>query len=188
MEKPVRIRMAREEDASSLLGIYAPYVTETAITFEYEVPTVAEFSRRITGTLSRYPYLVAESGETALGYAYAAPFKERAAYGWAVETTIYLRQDCRGAGLGRTLYLQLEELLRRQNILNANACIAYPNPDSIGFHERLGYRTVGHFTRCGYKLGRWYDMIWMEKLLADHPNTPKPVIPIQEVRFEPVEL
>ena len=185
---PVTIHMAREDDVPALLAIYAPYVTDTAITFEYEAPDAAEFTRRMRRILARYPYLAAESEKGVLGYAYAAPFKERAAYDWAVETTIYLRRDCRGMGVGRRLYQQLEELLKRQHITNANACIAYPNPGSILFHERMGYREVGHFTRCGYKLGRWYDMIWMEKLLSDHPADPKPVVPARELAFEPVRF
>ena len=90
--------------------------------------------------------------------------------------------------MGRRLYRQLEELLRHQHITNANACIAYPNPGSILFHERMGYREVGHFTRCGYKLGRWYDMIWMEKLLSDHPADPEPVVPVRELALEPVRF
>lgn len=180
------IRMARESDAPALLAIYAPYVTDTGITFEYEVPSAEEFAGRIRRILTRYPYLVAESGGEPLGYAYASAFKERAAYDWSVETSIYLRQDRRGLGIGRQLYLQLEALLRRQHITNANACIAYPHPESIAFHERLGYRTVAHFTRCGYKLGVWYDMVWMEKLLSPHPAVPEPVVAAASLDFSPV--
>ena len=149
----ITIRVATPDDAAVLLELYAPYVRETAISFETVVPSEDEFRRRIIHTLQRYPYLVAECDGKPLGYAYASAFKERAAYDWAVETSIYLRQDRRGLGIGRQLYLQLEALLRRQHITNANACIAYPHPESIAFHERLGYRTVAHFTRCGYKLG-----------------------------------
>jgi len=189
MEKTERVRMAVPEDAEALLEIYRPYVLRTAVSFEYEVPTVEEFRRRIAGTLERYPYLVAlEDGEPA-GYAYAAPFKERAAYDWSVETTIYIRRERRGRGHGRRLYSALEELLRRQNILNANACIAYAQEedpyltnDSMEFHAHMGYRIVGRFQKCGWKLGRWYDMIWMEKLLGEH-GAPRPVIPVKELGY-----
>ena len=183
------IRPARPEDAPALLAIYAPYVRETAVTFEYEVPSLDEFTRRIEHTLQRYPYLIAQSGSEVLGYAYAGPFKERAAYDWSVETTIYLRQDQRGRGLGWALYQALERCLAAQHIQNLNACIADPAQEgdpyltgaSAAFHARLGYQLVGRFHKCGYKFGRWYDMIWMEKLLGVHPEDPQPVIPFPEL-------
>ena len=178
----MNIRMAREEDAGALLQIYAPYVTDTAVTFEYAVPTEEEFKGRIAQILRRYPYLVAEEGGVILGYAYASPFNRRAAYDWSVETSIYVERETRGKGVGKALYSELEEVLKGQGILNLNACISYPNPGSIGFHEKLGYHKAGHFTKCGYKLGRWYDMIWMEKMIGEHRGEPSPVLPASEVR------
>ena len=162
---------------------------ETAVTFEYEVPSLDEFTRRIEHTLQRYPYLIAQSGSEVLGYAYAGPFKERAAYDWSVETTIYLRQDQRGRGLGRALYQALERCLTAQHIQNLNACIADPAQEmdpyltgaSAAFHARRGYQLVGRFHKCGYKFGRWYDMVWMEKLLGAHPEGPHPVIPFPDL-------
>ena len=181
--------MATEADAEEILKIYAPYVTDTAITFEYEIPTVAEFSQRIKDTLQKYPYIVAIVENHIVGYAYASAFKKRAAYDWAVETTVYIKQDLRGMGLGKKLYLALEDILKRQNIINLNACIAYTSGEdrhldntSTAFHEHLGYKNVAHFTKCGYKFGTWYDMIWMEKMLGEHPDTPNPVIPITEIQ------
>ena len=174
----VTIRMAEEADAAALLSIYAPYVEKTAITFEYEVPTVQEFKNRITSTLKRYPYLAAIRDGRIIGYAYASQFKERAAYDWAVETSVYVSGDARRTGAGSLLYEALENYLRRQNVINVNACIAYPNPGSITFHEKYGYHTVGHFTKCGYKLGQWWDMVWMEKMLGSHPEQPEPFIPV----------
>lgn len=181
MEEEIMIRMATVFDAPKLLEIYAPYVRETAITFEYTVPTVHEFETRIAKILTRYPYLVAIKEGEIIGYAYVSSFKERAAYDWAVETTVYIKQNQRGSGIGKLLYLKLEELVKKQNVINMNACIAYPNPDSIGFHEHLGYKMVAHFTKCGYKLNRWYDMIWMEKILEEHPAEPKEFIPITKL-------
>lgn len=175
-EQPI-LRSARLEDAPALLEIYAPYVRDTAVSFEYQVPSREEFAGRMAAILEKYPYLVAEVAGEILGYAYAAPFKGRAAYDWAVETTIYIRRDAHGRGLGRALYQALEDVLRRQHITNLNACITFPNPDSIAFHQRMGYRTVAHFTDCGFKQGQWYDMVWMEKIIADHPVPPQPVIP-----------
>ena len=170
----VTIRPAAPEDAPALLAIYAPYVRETAVTFEYEVPTPEEFAGRIHRTLERYPYLTAQSGGEVLGYACAGPFKERAAYDWSVETTIYLRQDQRGRGLGRALYQALERCLAAQHIQNLNACIADPAQEgdpyltgaSAAFHAGLGYQLAGRFHKCGYKFGRWYDVTWLEKSLC----------------------
>lgn len=179
--KDISIRIAEEKDTEELLSIYAHYVENTGITFEYEVPTAGEFTSRISRTLFKYPYLVAVSGRQILGYAYASSFKDRAAYAWSVETSIYIREGCHGRGAGTLLYKSLEDILSRQNILNLNACIAYPNPKSIAFHENLGYKTVAHFTKCGYKAGRWYDMIWMEKMLGGHPDTPLPFIPFPKL-------
>lgn len=178
MINDLHIRMAEPDDAENLLEIYAPYVKNTCITFEYEVPSAREFTGRITKTLNKFPYLVAELSGEIIGYAYASPFKGRPAYDWAVETTVYLKENIRGKGIGRQLYTALEDILKKQNITNANACITYPNPESIGFHEKMGYRTVGHFTKCGYKDGQWLDVVWMEKFLQKHPEKPAAVIPV----------
>lgn len=188
METEIIMRMATKEDAEEILKIYAPYVTDTAITFEYDVPSVKEFAERINYIVKKYPYIVAIENNRIIGYAYASAFKERAAYDWAVETTVYLRQDCRGKGVGKKLYLALEEILRKQNILNVNACIASTPTDdvyltnaSIYFHNQLGYKKVGHFTKCGYKFETWYDMVWMEKMIGEHSFNPKSVIPITDL-------
>ncbi len=185
-----QIRMATELDAEEILKIYAPYVTDTAITFEYEIPSIDDFSQRIRNTLQMYPYIVALEEGHIVGYAYASAFRERAAYSWTAETTVYLKQDCRGKGLGKKLYNTLENILRRQNIINLNACIAYTSRQdihldntSMAFHEHLGYTKIAHFTKCGYKFGAWYDIIWMEKVLGDHPDTPDPIIPISRIEF-----
>ena len=171
----IHIRTASPDDAAALLAIYAPYVRETAITFEYEVPSTEEFTRRITHTLEKYPYLVAEKDHTLLGYAYAGSFHERAAYDWAVETSIYVDQNKKRMGIGKKLHEALEEELRNRGFLNMNACIAYPAQEdeyltrnSVEFHAHLGYRMVGQFHQCGYKFHRWYDMVWMEKLIGEH--------------------
>ena len=173
----VKIREATTDDAARLLEIYAYYVERTAITFEYDVPSLEEFKGRIAGIKKRYPYLVIEKDGVIQGYAYAGVFKDRAAYDWSCEMTIYLDRGARGEGLGRRLYEALEEALRRQGILNLYACIGCPDvPDeyldynSAQFHAHLGYTTVGTFHQCGYKFGRWYSMIWMEKMIGDHKS------------------
>lgn len=186
----MRIEKVTPADAVALLEIYAPYVEHTAITFEYEVPSLEEFRQRIETISARYPYLkaVGEDG-TVLGYAYATAFKGRAAYDWSVETTVYVRRDVHRQGAGKALYLALEKSLKGMGICNLNACIAYTDTpdahltnDSMHFHEHLGYRLVGTFHHCAYKFGTWYHMIWMEKAVADH------TVPQPPVRFGQWEI
>ena len=188
MDSKIQIRVAMPQDAGALLNIYAYYVENTAITFEYEVPSVQEFVDRICRTLVKYPYLIAEIEGEAVGYAYAGNFKERAAYDWSVETSIYVHKDKRGMGIGKRLYEALENILRFQNILNLNACIACPakedeylTKDSVLFHEKFGYSMVGKFHACGYKFNRWYDMVWMEKMIGEHLEKQPPIVPISEI-------
>jgi phosphinothricin acetyltransferase len=185
----INIRVASEQDAEELLEIYAPYVKNTAITFEYELPTVEEFKKRINSILIRYPYLVAESDGEIVGYAYANMFHERKAYDWAVETSIYVKKNKKRAGIGNILYNALEECLKKQNILNVNACIAYTpvedvhlSNDSMKFHKKMGYRVVGEFYKCGYKFNHWYNMIWMEKHIGNHSCNPEKVRWFEEIR------
>ena len=185
----MRIRIATEADAGRLLEIYAPYVMETAITFEYEVPSREEFAARIRKVLERYPYLVAERDGVIVGYAYASPFHSRAAYSWGVETSIYVDKSCKRAGVGGKLHEALETILRKQGILNMNACIAYPEEedeyltgDSVRFHDHLGYRMIGGFKKCGYKFKRWYNMVWMEKHIGEHLDNQPDVKCFDQVR------
>ena len=179
----IEIRYAKLEDAARLVEIYCYYVEKTAITFEYEVPTVEEFQQRMIHVMEKYPYLVAKVDDQIVGYAYAGAFHARPAYDWAVETSIYVSELQKGEGIGKALYKALEEQLSRQHILNLNACIAYPetedehlNKDSVRFHTHLGYRMVGEFYQCGYKFDRWYNMVWMEKHIGAHPSNPAKVI------------
>lgn len=167
------IRKATADDTEALLAIYAPYVEQTAITFEYDVPTVDDFRSRILAISSRYPYLVAEQDGKVIGYAYAHEFQERAAYQWSVESSIYLDMNERHHGVGRKLYAELEQQLRQQGIRNMCACITYMDEpdeylplDSIHFHETMGFTRCAHFHKIGLKFNRWYDMIWMEKQIG----------------------
>ena len=164
----VTIREATQQDAPALLGIYAYYVENTAVTFDCEVPSEADFRGRIANTLRHYPYLVLEEGGIIRGYAYAGPFVGRAAYGHSCEVTIYLDHGSRGRGFGRKLYEALERELRKRDIRNLYACIGDPDVEdeylthaSERFHQRLGYVRAGTFHKCGYKFGRWYNMIWV---------------------------
>lgn len=195
MEKEeIQIRKASVSDAEELLGVYVPYVEKTAISFEWDVPSVSEFRRRIENTLKKYPYLVAEKDGEILGYAYTGAFVGRAAYDWAAEVSIYVKEDKRKTGVGRRLYQALEAVSQAQNILNLNACIGYPDEDdehltknSVQFHGHLGYEMVGKFHKCGYKFGRWYHMVWMEKIIGTHEDVPAPVIPFSQIGEETLE-
>jgi Sortase and related acyltransferases len=179
-----RIRTASPDDAAEILKIYAPYVEETAITFEYDVPSVSEFRGRIENTLRKYPYLLAESEGEIIGYAYTGAFVGRQAYDWSAETTVYVQKDRKKTGVGGCLYRALESVSAAQNILNLNACIGCPEVEdeyltknSVEFHAHFGYSVIGEFHKCGYKFGRWYNMVWMEKMIGEHKADPQPVIP-----------
>ena len=187
-ENETCIRSAMLEDAEEILRIYSYYINNTAITFEYEVPGITEFRSRIVKTQQKYPYIVAVNDGEIVGYAYTGSFVGRSAYDWSAETTIYIKTDKRKIGFGKLLYCKMENISRLQNILNLNACIGYPEvpdeyltKDSMEFHRRMGYTKIGEFHKCGYKFGRWYDMIWMEKFIGEHIENPKPVIPFSEL-------
>lgn len=169
------IRDAKVTDAKAIQTIYTPYVETTAITFEYNVPSEEEFCRRIDTVQQKYPWIVAMVNGKVVGYAYASAFKPRDAYQWAIETSIYVDNNNKRSGIGRQLHEALEQRLKMQGILNMNACISFIDPedeyltqDSVRFHERLGYQKVAHFHQCGKKFNRWYDMIWMEKMIGEH--------------------
>ena len=181
----MEIRLACAEDAEELLAIYAPYVKNTAVTFEYDVPDAGEFRSRIAETLKRYPYLVAEEKGKILGYAYAGAFRKRAAYQYSAEMSIYLEEHCRGRGTGRLLYRELEKRLFRQNVRMVYAGVttsdrkedAYVTDASVRFHEKMGYTKIGEYHSCGYKFGQWYNVSWFEKALTPAQAGPAPFIP-----------
>ncbi|MCD7771371.1 MAG: N-acetyltransferase family protein [Oscillospiraceae bacterium] len=174
------IRDARFEDAERLVEIYSYYVENTAITFEYETPSLSGFQSRMEHTMEKYPYIVIENDGKVEGYAYAGPFAGgRAAYDWSCELTVYLDHEAQKCGYGRKIYTALEEKLKRMGIQNLYACIACTNAEdeylsnnSAEFHAHLGFKEVGRFRKCGYKFGRWYDMIWMEKIIGEHEEKP----------------
>ncbi len=245
----IKLRLATPQDAEALLEIYAPYVKQTAISFEYDVPGTAEFAEHIEQTLQRYPYLLAYASDEAtfanderdknfkisasaagagseilpadeardctsaakqngvnlivatkqsgvnlkpgqiLGYAYASAFKERAAYDWSAECSVYVSQNAHAFGIGRLLYEALQRALGAQNIVDMNACIAcgddeYLNDASVRFHERMGFRFVGKFERCAYKFGCWYDMAWMQKPIGEHLQNQPAMKPFARFRDE----
>ena len=184
----ITIRTASVKDAPELLEIYAYYVENTAITFEFEVPTVEEFEQRIKSTLQNYPYLVAEVDGKIAGYIYAGRFRARAAYNWSASTSVYISREYHRLGIGRLLYEKLEEILRRQNITNVYAGVADPveedeylTRNSERFHEAMGYKTVARYQGCGSKFGRWYNLIEMEKIIGERTCPPKEFIPYRKL-------
>ena len=181
----MEIKLATTDDAEAIVAIYEPYVRNTAITFEYEVPDPEEFRSRIRETLKTHPYLVATEGGSIAGYAYAGPLRKRAAYQHSAEMSIYIDQRYRQHGIGRSLYLELEKQLVRQNVFSLYAGVtvsdrpddAYVTDGSICFHERMGYTRIGEYHLCGYKFGQWYNVAWFEKSLGTRPEKPDPFIP-----------
>lgn len=186
-DSDITLRFATPADASALLAIYSHYVKNTAVTFEWDVPSVEEFTHRIEETLEMYPYLVAEKAGAIVGYAYAHRYRPRAAYAWDVETSIYVDKDCRGTGVGRALQDKLEEFVKKQGVLNVYAVIVYNRDEdeylthaSVLFHEKMGFKNVSELHQCGHKFGRWYGTVTMEKMLGEHTANPAPVRPWKE--------
>lgn len=171
-----RLRLATAVDAEAMAAIYAPYVQTTAVTFEYDPPDPAEFRRRIAATGKDLPWLAAEKDGQVVGYAYASHFHARAAYAWAAELSIYLRQDLRGGGIGRQLYRALLALLQAQGYRTAFALVAHPNEGSEAFHRAMGFSCTGRLHDAGEKLGRLWDVAYWEMPLAELPaDAPLPV-------------
>ena len=185
----MEIRIATIADAEAIREIYAPYVLNTAVSFEYEIPSVEEFKNRIKNTLKEYPYLVAVENDTIIGYSYASSFHSREAYKHSAELSVYIRQDDRRRGIGSSLYSELEKLLIKQNIYTVHACIASPDGtdkyltnDSERFHTKMGFEIVGRHTGCGYKFGKWYSIIWMDKVINPKPDNPQAFIPFNQMQ------
>lgn len=176
----MNLRFAAQEDVPALLDIYAQYIPTTA-TFEYELPSQNEFSRRMGSYSAIYPYLVAEDSGSILGYAYAHRYAERAAYGWGAELSVYLRPDFTGRGLGKRLYRTLLELLRLQGVQTAYGLVTSPNPASESLHRCIGFRLVGVDRNAGYKNGQWIDLLRFEKGIGSYCTNPPPVLPVGQL-------
>ena len=176
----VTLRFASPADAEALVAIYTPYIRKTAITYEYEIPSAEEFARRIETYSAKYPYLVAEINGIPVGYAYACPLGSRPAFDWSVETAIYIREDCKGMGIGQLLYEKLEAILKIMGIRTMTAAVAsveredpYLTNASISFHLRMGFTPVGTFRNAGCKFGRWYNLTWLEKQIGEYEHNPR---------------
>ena len=180
------LRFAAPEDVSALLSIYERYIS-TPITFEYTLPSLEEFARRVASVQTFYPYLVAEVNGELLGYAYAHRIAERAAYRWGAELSIYLRPDAVRRGLGKQLYQSLIALLRLQGVRTVYGLVASPNPASEGLHRSLGFHRMGVQRNAGYKNGRWVDLIWFEQSIAPYVHQPGPVLPVGQLAPKDIE-
>jgi L-amino acid N-acyltransferase YncA len=176
----MRIREALADDAERILAIYAPFVEHTAVTFETMVPRVDEMQTRVRDAVA--PWLVAVIEDAIVGYAYAGPHRSRAAYVWSVEVSVYTSALARRQGVGRALYASLFELLRAQGFVNAYAGIALPNEASVGFHESLGFTSVGVYRHVGYKLGAWRDVGWWALTLVTPDDGARPPLSLDALR------
>lgn len=182
----MKLRFVSVTDVPALLSVYSCYIP-TTVTFEYALPGVEEFTKRVASISQTYPYLVLEETSTVLGYAYAHPIAERAAYGWGAELSVYLHLDIVGQGFGKKLYQTLMDLLRLQGVRTVYGLVASPNPGSEGLHRSLGFRLMGVQQNAGYKNGRWVDLLWFEKPIAPYVLNPAPVVPVGTLPPEQVQ-
>lgn len=177
----MQIRIATIEDGAAIAAIYEPIVRDTAISFETAPPSACEMAARIERTLKTHPWLAAEHAGELLGYAYAGPHRERAAYRWSVDASVYIAESGRRRGLARALYARLFELLAAQNFHAAYAGIVLPNEASVSFHEAMGFTPIGVYRQVGYKLGQWRDVGWWGRQLAKTATPPSEPIPFPEI-------
>lgn len=182
------IRFVEEKDIESILNIYKPYIENTSITFECEVPSLENFKSRVNKISSFYPYLVCEVDNKVIGYAYAGKIREREAYKWNAELSIYLDNKYVSLGIGKILYMALIDILKLQNIYNIYGVITLPNDKSVKLHNNLGFRTLGVFKNTGYKADAWHDVIWFEKNIKPYDDPPNTLKAIDQVATPDIEL
>jgi L-amino acid N-acyltransferase YncA len=178
----ITMRIATFDDAAQVLEIYAPFCLATPVSFETEAPTVEEIRRRIESTLEFFSWLVALEEERVLGYAYASRHRDRAAYRWSADVSVYVREEARGKGLGRALYTSLFAILRLQGIYNILAGITLPNPASVALHEAMGMRPLGVYSGIGFKCGEWHDVGWWQLALRSHRDLPLEPVAFPDLR------
>lgn len=170
------IRLARPTDAAGILAIYAPYIANTSFTFETEIPTESEFANRITSYLANWPWLICEVDGQMAGYAYASRYRERVAYQWSIECSVYVHDDHHRSGIARALYTALFSILKKQGFRNVYAVINLPNERSVAFHESMGFHWFATYEQVGYKLGQWKNVGWWRLIINEFEQEPAPVI------------
>ena len=184
MEQPI-IRLVQETDLPAIQAIYAPFVQESHVSFEYDVPSVVQLRERVQGTLTYAPWIVCEWNQKVAGYAYAGHHRSRIAYQWSVELSVYVHEGFRRKGVAQALYISLMALLRLQGYYNAYIGIALPNAGSVAFHERFGFRPVGVYHGVGYKQGTWGDVGWWEMAIQPKKDAPSPPLSLEEAQKKP---
>lgn len=171
------IRLATPLDAKGILDIYAPYIENTSFTFETETPSLEQFAERINHYLENWPWLVCDDNGIIAGYAYASRYRERTAYQWCTEVSIYIRDEYQKMSIGKALYTCLFEILKQQGFRNIYAVINLPNEKSVSFHERLGFKWFATYEQVGYKLGKWKNVGWWRYKINDFGMEPEPPVP-----------
>lgn len=182
----MKIRLVKPSDCKQILEIYHQYIN-TEITFEDELPSENDFLKRIEEINEFYPYLILEEKEKIIGYAYAHRLRERAAYQWIAELSIYFDKNSTSKGYGKILYEKLLQCLKLQGIKTVYGCVTMPNEKSENLHEKLGFKNVGRFTKAGYKNGKWLDIVWFEKNLSPCEINPQDVVPIHKTNQDELE-
>lgn len=184
--RPFLLRQAERGDAAALLAIYAPFITDTAVTFEYDVPDEQAFAARIDEISAEYPYLVCERDGKPVGYAYAHRLRERAAYDWDAELSVYLAPEAQGRGVGTAVLACLIDLLELQGLRRLYSCVTLPNEKSIRMQKKLGFADAGVWHASGWKHGAWHDVAWLEKLVGA-AGAPEPVVPFPALNGEKIQ-
>lgn len=179
-----KIRFATRDDASQLLAIYAPFITDSAVSFELEVPSLEDFRKRMEAIQSFYPFLVYETDGKIAGYSYASKHHDRAAYLYSVNLSIYILSEYQRKGIGRKLYSCLFDILIKQGFYTAIAGITLPNEKSVGIHKAMGFQEVGVYRKVGYKFGNWRDVIYLQKPLREYDSSPSPIKSVNELPKE----
>lgn len=183
----MKIRDIKADDVEHVLNIYAPFIKETVVTFEENVPSVAEFSKRAKDYTQQYPWLVAEADGIIAGYAYASKYRERIAYQWVAECSIYMRSDYKRTGIAKNLYAALFDILQLQGIYRVYAVIGIPHEESTRFHEKMGFQYFATYKNTGYKLGQWRDTGWYQYVLKHPDKSPRPPVPYPQLNRVEVE-
>ena len=182
MNEQLKIRLVEEQDFGGMLAVYAPNVINTAITFEYEVPSLEEYTERVKKIAAHYPCLVCVQNNQVAGFAYGSVHRVKTAYQWSTESTIYVDPKFHGKGVARILYHALLSVLELQGFINVYAGVTTPNPQSEQFHLAMGFAEIAVFERIGFKLGKWHDLKFFEMYLAEHTANPVAPVSIDKVK------
>lgn len=181
------IRLAEKQDVPGILEIYAPFILDTAVTFEESVPEEESFWERIQGIMAELPFLVCEINGRIAGYAYASGYRSRASYRWTKEVSVYIHPDFQRKKVAHALYTSLNEMVRYQGIADLLAIITMPNEPSVAFHEYFGYRKCAEFSKVGYKMGQWQNVGWFELFLQDESKPPREqILRLEEIIHLPI--